>query len=295
MTPPSTWSAVLVTVGATLLLGGYGGLVREVIDADGSNAAIIIVFAAAAISSIVGFAFSGLCGPMLALLDLDPVQMVQLMAVSSIALQGCGAWAFRRHIDLRALIPLALGGLSTLPIGVWLLLTLSKSLINIALGLVLFTVAIWIWRRMDSRPAWRESWLRHFIAGTTGGLTGGLIAFPGAFAAPWLSTLGWTKERQRGTVQAFIVVMQIAALALIALESHGNGAGLALDPLAFTCVPPALLGLALGVRFFHFLTDAQFKRFIAVVLLFAAMGLMMTGAQSFAGATPQSLLAEGPV
>ena len=94
MTPPSTWSAVLVTVGATLLLGGYGGLVREVIDADGSNAAIIIVFAAAAISSIVGFAFSGLCGPMLALLDLDPVQMVQLMAVSSIALQGGGPGPF---------------------------------------------------------------------------------------------------------------------------------------------------------------------------------------------------------
>jgi hypothetical protein len=40
--------------------------------------------------------------------------------------------------------------------------------------------------------------------------------------------------------------------------------------------------LALGVRFFNFLTDAQFKRFVAVVLLFAAMGLMMTGAQSLA-------------
>lgn len=291
MTPPSTFSAVLVTVGAALLLGGYGVLVRELIDADGANAAIIIVFAAAAISSIVGFAFSGICGPMLTLLDLDPVQMVQLMAVSSIALQGCGAWAFRRHIDLKRLLPLTLGGLSTLPIGVLLLVALSKALISVALGAVLFIVAIWIWRRHESRPACRESWLRHIIAGATGGLTGGLIAFPGAFVAPWLSTLGWAKERQRGTVQAFIVVMQIAALALIALESHGGAAQGVLDPIALACVPPALLGLALGVRFFSFLTDAQFKRFVAVVLLFAAMGLMMTGAQSVAWATPQNLLA----
>ena len=282
---------MLVTFGATLLLGAYGALVREMIQSDSSNAAIIVVFAAAAISSIVGFAFSGLCGPMLTLLDLEPVQMVQLMAVSSIALQSCGVWAFRRHIDLKALLPLALGGFLTLPIGVLLLIALSKGLISVALGLVLFAVAIWVWRRLDSRPAWRESRFRHFVAGATGGLTGGLIAFPGAFVAPWLSTLGWTKERQRGTVQAFIVVMQVAALTVIALSSDGQGARFGLDPLALACVPAALLGLALGVRFFSFLTDAQFKRFVAVVLLFAAMGLMMTGAQSLAEATPPSLLA----
>jgi uncharacterized membrane protein YfcA len=282
MKPPSASSTVVITVGTTLLLGGYAALVREMIGADGSDAAIIVVFAAAAISSIVGFAFSGLCGPMLTLLDLEPVQMVQLMAVSSIALQGCGVWAFRRHIDLKTLLPLALGGFSTLPIGVLLLLALSRGLISVALGLVLFFVAAWVWCRLDSRPVWRETWFRHFIAGATGGVTGGLIAFPGAFVAPWISTLGWAKERQRGTVQAFIVVMQIVALAVIAVTSYGQGADLGLDPIAFACVPPALLGLALGVRYFSYLTDAQFKRFVAVVLLFAAMGLMMTGAQSLA-------------
>jgi uncharacterized membrane protein YfcA len=294
MKPPSVSSTMLVTVGTTLLLGGYDAMVREMLPPDSSNAAIIVVFAAAAISSIVGFAFSGLCGPMLTLLDIEPVQMVQLMAVSSIALQGCGVYAFRQHIDLKALLPLALGGFSTLPIGVLLLLALSKGLISVALGFVLFVVAIWVWRRLDSRPTWRESWLRHFVAGATGGLTGGLIAFPGAFVAPWIGTLGWSKEKQRGTVQAFIIVMQFAALTVIALSSDGQGAKFGLDPLALACVPTALLGLALGVRFFSFLTDAQFKRFVAVVLLFAAIGLMMTGAQSLAEATPPGLLAEWP-
>jgi hypothetical protein len=44
-------------------------------------------------------------------------------------------------------------------------------------------------------------------------VTGGAIAFPGAVPTIWCCLQGLPKERQRGLIQPFILIMQVATIA----------------------------------------------------------------------------------
>ena len=57
------------------------------------------------------------------------------------------------------------------------------------------------------------------VAGFLGGVTGGAAAFPGAFVTIWCGFKGFSKERQRGIYQPFILIVQVAAVAVLAVSS----------------------------------------------------------------------------
>jgi uncharacterized protein len=88
---------------------------------------IVVVFIAATLSSIGGFAFSAICGAFL-FQFLQPVEAVHLMIVCSIALQCLSVLALRNSIDLRLLSRFLLGGLISLPLGIYLLTVLQPVL-----------------------------------------------------------------------------------------------------------------------------------------------------------------------
>src|SRR5262245_41899636 len=81
----------------------------------------LVVFAAALISSMAGFAFSALAGGALVYLLQDPVRTLAILAPCSIAIHGYCAWSARHDLDWRELWPFVLAGALTVPLGVWLL------------------------------------------------------------------------------------------------------------------------------------------------------------------------------
>jgi uncharacterized membrane protein YfcA len=93
-----------------------------------------VIFAAALVSSIAGFAFSALAGAALVYLLQDPVRTVAILAACSIAIHGYCAWRVRRDVEWRALGPFLLGGVLTVPLGVWLLACVPAHLFAIGLG-----------------------------------------------------------------------------------------------------------------------------------------------------------------
>lgn len=108
--------AVVIVLAAALAVAGFAALAARALEVSALGA--VSIFAAATLSSIGGFAFSALCAPLLAQLDMAPVRMVQTMALCSVAIQGWSVWMSRRDIDLAALAPLLAGGLCALPAGV---------------------------------------------------------------------------------------------------------------------------------------------------------------------------------
>ncbi|HEY7578053.1 MAG TPA: hypothetical protein VH855_10690, partial [Acetobacteraceae bacterium] len=63
------------------------------------------VFAASLLSSLAGFAFSALCGAMLFQFRHDPVTVVQIMLLCSLANQSLSVWMLRRDVEWRRLRP----------------------------------------------------------------------------------------------------------------------------------------------------------------------------------------------
>jgi uncharacterized membrane protein YfcA len=200
----------------------------------------------------------------------DPVEAVQIMLVSSIALQAYSVWVLRRSIKLRELLPYFAGGAATVTPGVYLLLNTPATIHLLALGVFLTTYGIYM--LLGSPLRLRSNTLAgRVVVGALGGLTGATAAFPGAFVTIWCASHGWDKQRQRAIYQPFILGMQIATLVLLALTAPSAG----MRPGLLVYVIPAVLGAHLGLVVFSLLSSAQFNKVVSAFLVVsgAAMSL----------------------
>ena len=184
---------ILVTACATALVSvalviAYTTLLaREGVPA--SAEALSAVLLAATLSSVAGFAFSAVCGAMLMHIMSDPVQVVVIMMVCSIAIQSLSVAMLWRDIDWKTLLRFLTGGVVGLPLGIWLLLHLGNVWFKEAIGGLLMAYAAYgllmrpLTVRSDSRPV-------DACVGFLGGITGGLAGFPGAAVTIWCAMKG---------------------------------------------------------------------------------------------------------
>ena len=230
------------------------------------------VFTAAAISSVAGFAFSAICGAMLFHLIDDVVMAVQTMMICSIVGQSYMVWWLRRQVEWRHLSVFLAGAAVGLPLGVWMLFD-ARGLYVHGVGFLLVAYACF----MLFRPkivVRRQHLLCDVAAGLLGGITGGAAAFPGAFVTIWCGLKGWTKERQRALYQPFILVTQIAALALIVVAHPATGERLSVSLQSLVFMPPMLLGTSLGLALFRHLSDGHFSMIVNLLLIASGLSLL---------------------
>ena len=240
----------------------------------GANLAdLIAVFAASTLSSIAGFAFSAICGAILFHLLTTPVHIVQIMIVCSIAIQMLSVATLRNAIDWKHLLRFLYGGVIGLPVGVYLLTHLASHLYLRCIGLFLIGYGLFMIARRPHQTTFGGNVVGDYIAGFFGGVTGGLVAFPGAFVTIWCGLKGWTKDRQRGVYQPFILVMQVLALALISFVQSSHSDRIDLSTIIY--VPGALLGTWCGIAIFRRLTDSQFARAVNLLLIASGLGLLL--------------------
>ena len=82
----------------------------------------IVIFIAASLSSTVGFAFSAIAAAMIFHFVSDTLEAVKIMMMASIAIQAYCVAGMWRTISLRACAPFLIGGVATMPAGIYLLL-----------------------------------------------------------------------------------------------------------------------------------------------------------------------------
>jgi hypothetical protein len=269
--------AVLIGVGTAgagaALVAGYAMLLAY----EGVPASVLTLAAVllgSTVSSIAGFAFSAVSGAMLLRMMNDPVQVVEILIVCSIAIQSLSVVLLWRDIDWRRLLPFLAGGVVGLPFGVWVLLHLQTDWFKETMGVLLTSYAAYALFRRNV-AARRYSNLTDVCVGFLGGITGGLAGFPGAAVTVWCGMRGWDKRRQRGVNQPFILIMQILALGLLETVrgSFTRGTGFDLGALEF--VPAALLGTWFGLAIFRRLSDQWFSRAVNVLLLVSGVGFIV--------------------
>ena len=110
------------------------------------------------------------------------------------------------------------------------------------------------------------------LVGTLGGAFGVLTAMPGALPSIWCELRGCTKEEQRGTVQPFIIGMQIVALMLFAIKPNGVPATLPYNLLI--ALPALLLGTWLGTIAFRNIDGIVFRKAILIMLIVSGLAML---------------------
>jgi uncharacterized membrane protein YfcA len=267
---PSDWQTPLLVgaalAGSTAVVHGWAN------GAPGAGQAATIaaiVFCAALVSSVAGFAFSALAGAALAHLSIAPVEAVEAMLVCSIAIQAYAVISMRSAIEWRRLAPFLCGGVIALPLGIALLARASAAAFSLGLGVLLVLYGAYMLAR-KSEIVLKGNVVTDFIVGATGGITGGLAAFPGAFVTVWCGMRGWSKEAQRAVFQPYILVMQVVALALLEAWVAPPRS----DHSSLVLVPIVVLAAHLGMAVFRKLSNRQFNCVVYLLLAFAGLTLV---------------------
>lgn len=232
-------------------------------------ATFFIIFAGSLAAGLAGFAFSAITGAGLFHL-LAPVEAVPLLLACSITTQLFSISKLWPTMQWRQCFPYLVGGFAGIPFGAALLKAFDPRIFAAGFGLFLICYSVY----MLFRPNFvvrGPSRYAEVAAGFAGGITGGATAFPGAIPAVWCSMRGLTKLEQRGIVQPFILLMQIATLAYY--SKLGILASATLTTY-FWCAPGVILGTWLGLHFFDRIDDKRFRQIVLLFLLISGATLI---------------------
>jgi uncharacterized membrane protein YfcA len=231
-----------------------------------------IIVLAATVSSTVGFAFSAIAGAMILHYVPNGVEAVQTMMSASIGIQAYSVAGLWRSIQWSRCVPFILGGLAALPVGVVLLLHLEPRAYALAIGAALVAYGIYMLIRRPVVLKGGERRAADVLVGALGGITGPLAALPGTWLTIWCGLRGWDKLTQRAVYQPYILVMQLAGLGALVLVKPEQGM---LEGTHLAYALPGLAGAVVGLRFFRWMSDAQFQRAIYLALIGSGLALAL--------------------
>jgi len=235
--------------------------------------AIVLTGAAAAgfAQGVSGFAFS-LVSLTIWVWAISP-QMAAPMAVfgSLVGQIVTLPWVWR-GFDRVLLLPLVIGGLLGVPLGILLLHWLDPEVFKLSLGaflLIYCPLALLLPHDFKLTAGGR---LADGLAGFAGGVLGGLAGASGPIPTLWTTLRGFSKETQRGVLQAFNISMHTATLTGYALTGTIDNDTLTM----FALIAPALaIPAIIGVQVFRRLPTPAFRRlvlaflFVSGIVLFA--------------------------
>ncbi len=224
------------------------------------------------INGLTGFGFA-LMSAGFWLIILPPTSVVPLMAVCMTASQLMTLPRIWRMIDAKRAVPLTLGGLLGIPIGIAILplIPIATFKLFVAMLIILNLIYVLTLQSRFSLPKSAERF--HIVAGFVGGIFGGISALSGVVTTIWSGLFGWTKQEKRGVFQAFNLSMGILSLILFAAWGF-------LDRqfffTALIAIPVALTAASIGVRVFERMGNAGFTKLINILLALSATNLVIS-------------------
>ena len=223
------------------------------------------------VQGLSGFAFSLVAMSVWAW-ALSPQVAAPLAVFGALIGQVASLASFRRGFDGRIILPLILGGVFGVPIGVFLLRNVNPSLFKLAVGtlLVLYSLSS---LTANTLPRVRRGGRgADAAAGFVGGVLGGLGGLAGTVPATWGLLRGWKADVRRATMQAYNIPMHCLTLAL-----YWRTGALVATPLTLFAVagPIIIVSGFFGARFYARVSERAFTRIVLLLLLASGVGLLI--------------------
>lgn len=234
---------------------------------------LLVLVAGAATAGFVqglsGFGFS-LTAMSIWAWAVDPRLAAVLAVFGGLSGQVLAAFSVRRAAHLEHLVPLLLGGLAGIPLGLVILPRLDTVAFRVFIGAVL---ALWCPLMLFSGRiphVTRGGRLADAAAGACGGVMGALGGATGAVPTLWCTLRGFDKDVQRTLIQNF----NLATLAATMLGYLAAGFVTHEHVWRMAWVAPALVIPALlGAKLYDRIGQIAFRRIVLSVL--TASGLAM--------------------
>ncbi len=205
---------------------------------------------------------------------MPPQVAAPLIAICSVAGQLTTLGAVWGSLEPRRAVPIVLAGVAGLPAGIALLPLIDAAEFRFWVGVLLCAYCPSM-LLVPSLPAlrWGGGWA-DAAAGAVGGVMGGIAGLSGPAPTLWLTLRGWERDVQRGVIQAYLIVVQLAALAGFAA---GGFLTAPVMRLAAWTVPCALLPSVLGAMLYGRLGGDGFRRLVLALLALTGVALLMSG------------------
>ncbi len=201
-----------------------------------------------------------------------PQVVAPLIALCSLAGQLLTVRTVWAAVDFRRAAPMVAAGLLGIPVGVWLLPAVDAGVFRFWVGVLLcaYCPAMLLAPRLPAiRWGGRGA---DAAAGLVGGVMGGLAGLSGPAPTLWMTLRGWERDVQRGMIQAFLIVVQAAALVGFAAAGLLTSAFWHMAAWTVPCVfLPSVLGTLLYGRF----SADGFRRLVLGLLAVTGVTLVM--------------------
>jgi uncharacterized protein len=225
------------------------------------------------VQSTTGFGFALVLSPALFAV-MDPVEAVMTLLVLGLVLSLLVLFEGGRpkHVDWRSLAPMLAAALPGLAVGAVALTQLSKSVLQVAVGVAVVAVAAWQLRRR------RRGAEPHRVPGGIAGFTSGALTTSINVSGPpivlWLEARRASPEEFRASLAATFLVLDLAGGAVL-LVGEGSGSIDAgrLGPLLALVVA----GYALGAVAFRRLNRERFYTLVLALVACTGVASIVAG------------------
>ncbi|MBV9260737.1 MAG: sulfite exporter TauE/SafE family protein, partial [Pseudolabrys sp.] len=180
-------------------------------------------------------------------------------------------WAMRKSLNRRHVMPVIIGSIPGVPVGVWLLSYADPSHLRLGVGLLLIAYGLngLLRPRLRVVPANTPF---EIVLGFFNGILGGMTGLSGVFVTIWASMRGWSKDTQRSVYQPVLVASAVLTGTSLAI-------GGAITPPVVTLflygLPVMGAGMLVGMKLYGHLDDAGFRKVILVLLLISGLVLFV--------------------
>lgn len=203
---------------------------------------------------------------------LDPTLTGPLVVCGSLVGQVLAAGTLRRGLKREHLVPMLIGGLAGVPLGVVLLHAIDPLVFRLLVGIVL---ALWCPLMLFSSnlPTLRLGGRKADAAvGVLGGVMGGIGGLTGPAPALWAVLKGWDRDTQRSVIQGFNLGMQLLTMITYLVSGTVSAEALGLFPVVALAV---LLPTFAGIRAYRHFSDIAFRKIVLGLLALAGVLLIV--------------------
>lgn len=237
----------------------------------GLAAGAAVIAAACFVQGLAGFGIGLVSLAFLPFL-MTSTEAVVLMTVYATIFCGVILVPLRRDFHLGGVDMLLVGSVLGTPLGVWVLATVSATLLARLIGAVLVLIVILEWSGLGPRRLPGRGW--GLLAGVLSGVVGAAVGTPGPPAILYMAAQGWSARTIKANLQVFLVVNQ-----LVILVGYWWAGLLTREVwwLAAVFAPPAVVGLFAGMRLFDRVDHERFRRLVFAILLASGVALLVRG------------------
>jgi len=228
--------------------------------------ASLILGLSAFIQGAVGFGFSLVAVPLLALL-MPLKEIVPMMVLFSLVLNIMVWVQLQGHVDKKKMALLISMGLIFIPLGIYSLKILPESLIQISVGLLVILAALGM--LADYKIHFRNPYVAFALTGALSGILNGSTSLSGPPVILMLSNDGMDKAQFRKTLATYFMTLNLFSLPMFLAGGMVN------RDLLFrsaSLLPGVFVGVLIGIKFGNRLKENVFRSITLVLIL--VMGVM---------------------